>query len=210
MIDRVSRKKLAISKRQAQILRAAMNVFVRKGYTAATIPEIAKSCGLAVGTIYIYFPSKHELFISVVKSLIVAPVIGIFENKVSQDFPTILKDTIENRIGFLQGRSLNSVLALMGEIQRDDALRAMFAEKVIKPFLGRMENIYRARIDSGEFRKMEPEIVVRLIGSMIIGMSMLEMTEGETSPLNRISQEKLGDEIIKFILHGLLKPATKS
>ena len=210
MIDRVSRKKLAISKRQAQILRAAMNVFVRKGYTAATIPEIAKSCGLAVGTIYIYFPSKHELFISVVKSLIVAPVIGIFENKVSQDFPTILKDTIENRIGFLQGRSLNSVLALMGEIQRDDALRAMFAEKVIKPFLGRMENIYRARIDSGEFRKMEPEIVVRLIGSMIIGMSMLEMTEGETSPLNRISQEKLGDEIMNFILHGLLKPATKS
>jgi AcrR family transcriptional regulator len=210
MIDRVSRKKLAISKRQAQILRAAMNVFVRKGYTAATIPEIAKSCGLAVGTIYIYFPSKHELFISVVKSLIVAPVIGIFENKVSQDFPTILKDTIENRIGFLQGRSLNNVLALMGEIQRDDALRAMFAEKVIKPFQGRMENIYRARIDSGEFRKMEPEIVVRLIGSMIIGMSMLEMTEGETSPLNRISQEKLGDEIMNFILHGLLKPATKS
>jgi AcrR family transcriptional regulator len=210
MIDRVSRKKLAISKRQAQILRAAMNVFVRKGYTAATIPEIAKSCGLAVGTMYIYFPSKHELFISVVKSLIVAPVIGIFENKVSQDFPTILKDTIENRIGFLQGRSLNNVLALMGEIQRDDALRAMFAEKVIKPFQGRMENIYRARIDSGEFRKMEPEIVVRLIGSMIIGMSMLEMTEGETSPLNRISQEKLGDEIMNFILHGLLKPATKS
>jgi AcrR family transcriptional regulator len=210
MIDRVSRKKLAISKRQAQILRAAMNVFVRKGYTAATIPEIAKSCGLAVGTIYIYFPNKHELFISVVKSLIVAPVIGIFENKLSQDFPTMLKDTIENRIGFLQGRSLNSVLALMGEIQRDDALRAMFAEKVIKPFLGRMENIYRARIDSGEFRKMEPEIVVRLIGSMIIGMSMLEKTEGETSPLNRISQEKLGDEIINFILHGLLKPATKS
>ena len=210
MIDRVSRKKLAISKRQAQILRTAMNVFVRKGYTAATIPEIAKSCGLAVGTIYIYFPSKHELFISVVKSLIVAPVIGIFENKVSQDFPTILKDTIENRIGFLQGRSLNNVLALMGEIQRDDALRAMFAEKVIKPFQGRMENIYRARIDSGEFRKMEPEIVVRLIGSMIIGMSMLEMTEGETSPLNRISQEKLKDEIMNFTLHGLLKPATKS
>jgi hypothetical protein len=57
---------------------------------------------------------------------------------------------------------------------------------------------------------MEPEIVVRLIGSMIIGMSMLEMTEGETSPLNRISQEKLGDEIMNFILHGLLKPATKS
>jgi AcrR family transcriptional regulator len=210
MIDRASRKKIAISKRQAQILRTAMNVFVRKGYTAATIPEIAKSCGLAVGTIYIYFPSKHELFISVIKSLIVAPVIGIFENKVSQDFLTMLKDAVENRIGFLQEKSMNSVLSLMGEIQRDDALRAMFAEKVIKPFLGHMENIYRARIDSGEFRKMEPEIVVRLIGSMIIGMSMLEMTEGETSPLNRISQEKLKDEIMNFTLHGLLKPATKS
>ena len=210
MIDRASRKQQIKSKRQEQILKAAMEVFVRKGYDAATIPEIAKCCGLAAGTLYIYYPSKRELFISVIESLMVFPVLSIFNNKTNKDFSTTLNDAVKNRIDFLQGESLHHLLALMGEIQRDYELRAMFAEKVIKPFLGYMEHIYRARIDSGEFRKMEPEIVVRLIGSIMIGMSMLRMTEGETCPLNQFSQEQLGEEVMNFMLHGLLKPAVKS
>ena len=210
MIDRASRKQQLKSKRQEQILKAASEVFVRKGYDAATIPEIAKSCGLAAGTLYIYYPSKRELFISVIESLMVAPVLVFFNNKMNKDFPTTFKDALYNRIGFLQGESLHHLLALMGEIQRDPGLSATFAEKVIKPFLGYMENIYRDRIDSGEFRKMEPKIVVRLIGSIMIGMSMLRMIEGETCPLNHLSQKQLGEEIMNFMLHGLLKHAVKS
>lgn len=210
MPDSESRKKQITTKRQEQILKAATAIFVQKGYTDTTMPEIAKSCGLATGTIYIYYPNKRELFIAVVESLMVTPIVSIFNNKGSNEFPIILKDALINRMGFLQGDNLHHLLSLMGEIQRDAELRAMFTEKVIKPFLGHMENIYRARIDSGEFRKMEPEVVVRLIGSMIIGMSMLEMTEGEASPLNRLSRKKLGDEIMNFILRGLLEPAIKS
>lgn len=210
MVDKVSRKKLIISKRQAQILKAATAIFVRKGYDAATIPEIAKSCGLAAGTIYIYYPSKHELFISVVESQIAVPIIDIFNSNESKDFQAILKDAVKNRVGFLQGESLHNILALMGEIQRDEQLGAMFAEKVVQPFLAHMGNIYRARIDSGELRKMETVIVTRLIGSIMIGMSMLRMIEGEAGPLNHLSQEKLADETINFILHGLLKPTAKS
>ena len=204
MIDRASRKKITTSKRQEQILKAALNVFVKKGYDAATIPEIAKSSGLAAGTLYIYYPSKRDLLITVIESLMVTPIVGIFKNQVNRDFPTTLKEAVTNRMAFLQGESLHNLLALMGEIQRDAELRTMFAEKLIRPFLGHMENIYRAHVDSGEFRKLEPGIIVRLIGSMILGMSLLEMTEGETSPLSRISQEKLGEEIMNFILFGLI------
>ena len=68
-----------------------------------------------------------------------------------------------------------------------------------------MENIYRVRMESGEFRKLEPAIIVRLIGGMMIGMSLLRMAEGETSPLNRIPPKQLDDEIMNFILFGLKK-----
>ena len=42
MTDRESRKQQIGAKRQEQILNAATEIFVRKGYTDATIPEIAK------------------------------------------------------------------------------------------------------------------------------------------------------------------------
>jgi len=205
MTDRESRKQQIGAKRQEQILNAATEIFVRKGYTDATIPEIAKLSGLAVGTIYIYYPSKRELFIAAVEKLIMDPIADIFAKKANEEYPNILKDAITNRMGFLQGDTMVHLLALLGDIQRDAKLRTIFAEKLMKPFLGRMENIYRVRMESGEFRKLEPAIIVRLIGGMMIGMSLLRMAEGETSPLNRIPPKQLDDEIMNFILFGLKK-----
>jgi AcrR family transcriptional regulator len=58
MTDRKSRKKEVTARRREQILKAATEVFIRKGFGAATIPEIARTAGLAAGTIYLYFPSS--------------------------------------------------------------------------------------------------------------------------------------------------------
>lgn len=47
--------------RQRRILRAAEQLFERRGYDGTTVEDIARRAGLAVGTIYNYFPSKPEL-----------------------------------------------------------------------------------------------------------------------------------------------------
>jgi hypothetical protein len=38
---------------------------------------------------------------------------------------------------------------------------------------------------------------------MIIGLVMLESLEGEASPLNRLPQEKVADDLLKLVLYGL-------
>jgi hypothetical protein len=38
---------------------------------------------------------------------------------------------------------------------------------------------------------------------MMLGINMLKSIEGEISPLNRLSKEKIAQEIINFILFGL-------
>ena len=78
----------------------------------------------------------------------------------------------------------------------------ILAEKLIKPFLKQMETIYSSRVEAGEFRELQPEIVVRLIGSIMIGMTLLKNIEGDTSPLYRLPQEKIADEIWNFILRS--------
>ncbi|QRG68659.1 TetR/AcrR family transcriptional regulator [Brevibacillus choshinensis] len=51
--------------KKQQILQTAMEVFQEKGYTAASMQEIAEACGMAKGSIYKYFPSKEDLFTAV-------------------------------------------------------------------------------------------------------------------------------------------------
>jgi AcrR family transcriptional regulator len=210
MTDRETRKQQITAKREEQILRAATDVFVTKGYDGATIPEIARLCGAATGTIYIYYPSKRELFIAVVKTLIVTPLVSIFKNQKGENFPGTLKEALNDRITVLQGDAMPSLMALMGEIQRDDELRAMFAEKLVKPFLEFMESVYREKILSGEFREFKPELIVRLIGGMTIGMIMLKNIEGTESPLNTMPQEEVAEQIMNFILYGLMNTARKN
>jgi AcrR family transcriptional regulator len=48
-------------KRRKDIMDAALQVFASKGYTAATMAEVAKAAKVSKGNIYNYFTSKEEL-----------------------------------------------------------------------------------------------------------------------------------------------------
>ncbi|MCC6921393.1 MAG: TetR/AcrR family transcriptional regulator [Alphaproteobacteria bacterium] len=47
--------------KRGQILNAALGLFEAKGYGGTAVPEIAQAAGVAVGTIYRYFPTKEAL-----------------------------------------------------------------------------------------------------------------------------------------------------
>ena len=59
-----SRRKQA---RPDEILDAALEVFAEKGFAAARMEDIAKRAGVTKGTIYLYFPSKEEVFKSLAR-----------------------------------------------------------------------------------------------------------------------------------------------
>ncbi|MBL8046381.1 MAG: TetR family transcriptional regulator [Anaerolineales bacterium] len=53
-----------LERRQA-LLDAAWQLFAASTYEAVTMAAVAKSAALAKGTVYLYFPSKEELFLAV-------------------------------------------------------------------------------------------------------------------------------------------------
>lgn len=53
--------------REAEILDAARQVFARKGYDETRIQDVADACGIAKGTVYLYFRSKEELYWATVR-----------------------------------------------------------------------------------------------------------------------------------------------
>lgn len=50
--------------RRRDILAAAKRIYSRKGFLAATIEDIAADARVSVGTIYLYYKSKEDLYVS--------------------------------------------------------------------------------------------------------------------------------------------------
>jgi AcrR family transcriptional regulator len=206
MADRKTKKKGA---RQEQILKAALEVFSRKGYAAATVPEIAQAAGVAAGTIYIYYPSKRELFVAVIKNLVIStPLLNLIAKLPSdrdEDIDTTVKRILQDRFDLARHKAFARMPSLMGEVQRDPELKAIWNEKFLQPFMTQMDGIFRLMIASGKVRQMEPAVITRAVGGLIIGFLILKIMEGEASPVNRLPQEEVAEELMNFVFYGLSK-----
>lgn len=62
-----TKKEVVSEFRRTGILRAARKVFARHGYDGATMDDVAEACSIAKGTLYLYFKSKREIYLGVLK-----------------------------------------------------------------------------------------------------------------------------------------------
>jgi len=60
-------------KRRNEILAAALDQFIRRGYAAAKIKDIAELVGMSAGLLFHYFDSKEALYIELIKLGAAAP-----------------------------------------------------------------------------------------------------------------------------------------
>lgn len=62
--------------RRAQILDAAMTVFVKKGFTAGTTLEIAKAANVSEVTLFRHFASKQDIFLAGIEPIMLSTLEG--------------------------------------------------------------------------------------------------------------------------------------
>jgi AcrR family transcriptional regulator len=55
--------------KREEILRGAIDLFVRKGFFAGSMNELARELGVAKGTLYVYFESKETLWLAIVEQI---------------------------------------------------------------------------------------------------------------------------------------------
>jgi AcrR family transcriptional regulator len=204
--SRQQRKEKITRMRKQQILNAAMNVFSRKGFAAATTAEIARTAGIAEGTIYRYFPSKRELFVAVIRNFIITPpLLELIDRLPKGDFTATFRQILQNRFELIESGLVAHIPTLLSEAQRDPELKALVIKQFLQPFLSRMEDAYRELSESGKYRRLETTVTVRCIGGMLLGFLILKMMEGEASPMNRLPQDEIARSMMDLIFHGLLE-----
>src|SRR5580704_4240762 len=81
--------------RKSELLSAARTVFARRGFHEATIDDIAREAGVAKGTVYLYFESKHQIYLGALRD-------GIEmlnrEMRAEAAAPTVVKDKLRKLI----------------------------------------------------------------------------------------------------------------
>jgi AcrR family transcriptional regulator len=61
-------------KRRSEILAVALDLFIRKGYAATKISDIAQNVGMSVGLLFHYFKSKENLYEELIKLGVSGPM----------------------------------------------------------------------------------------------------------------------------------------
>jgi AcrR family transcriptional regulator len=202
--SRKERKERITRMRKQQILDAALKVFSEKGFEEATNADIAEIAGIAPGTIYNYFHSKRELLVEVVNNFLVTEqFLHLFEHAGEMEYLTFLESVLDNRMNFVEDSVKTQMLLLMAEILRDAELREIYNRQVVKPVINRMEKFLEDRADAGEFRRVNPTIITRALGGMVLGIMLLTLLEGDSSPLRKTSREELASEIGGLVMAGI-------
>lgn len=112
--------------RRQQILESAKQVFAKRGYHDTNISHICEDLGIARGTLYQYFKSKHEVFAAIVEGVL-ARVREVVATEPPIELPDGIKPTPDQIVAFA-ARSMRRCLRAVFE---DEAsLRILVREAV--------------------------------------------------------------------------------
>lgn len=185
------------------IIQAALIVFSEKGYKAATIFEIASLAEYSAGNIYRHFDSKKTLFIETIQSFYFKEEFSdLFANAAKHKPEEFLKMALIDRFS-IKPALLKGFVSLLGEFIRDDTLKEQYFNEIVRPIRETLSSYLKQNLKEDKYKDADVQIAARMIGGMVIGVTLLNLMEGSASPFNKIQKEKAANTISSILNTGL-------
>jgi len=199
--------------RPGELLNAALDLFVEKGFSATRVEEVAARAGVSKGTLFLYFQSKEDLFKAVVR-----------EN-IANKFPTWQEEFITfegsssdmlryalvswwERIGNTRASGITKLV--MSEAQNFPEIAEFYQEEVIKPGNAMIRRILERGVQSGEFRDIDLEQAVHIIVAPMIFLMMWKHSMGACAASAKIvDPEQFIHMQVDVLLHGMTAKKNK-
>jgi TetR/AcrR family transcriptional regulator, fatty acid metabolism regulator protein len=190
----------ALDKREA-ILKAATEVFARRGYFQSQVADVARAAGVAAGTVYLYFRSKDDLLVS------------IFERTMKETLAegeaalAAVADPRERlrRIARLHlermGRDRDLAVVFQVELRQSTKFMERFSSTYLRDYLGTIRDTIAEGQASGVFRRgFNPTIAAKaLFGALD------EMATNWILTRRKYSLAAQADEVIDLFLNGVAR-----
>ena len=187
--------------KREKILESSIILFSQKGYHATSIQDIVSESGLSVGTIYLYFQNKEEIFNALLESGLEKFTDALFQDSAAE-LPT---EELVERLVTIIIEAISQNIALVSVVTNEmsfqhkiQAFYTRIAEAVSKRYLGNsdVDGFYRAiKMNRQEFFSL----VTILVSGLSYAMRFASGTEGE---LMRVEDIRfiVRDVILKSVL----------
>lgn len=189
--------------RPVQILEAAFEEFIAKGFSATRVEDVADRVGVTKGTVYVYFDTKEKLFESMVDH-----VSGPFQESVSRldiddgnplvELEAVLRFLFDQIVENRRMRELLRLVVSEGRTFPDliDRHHLTFMEPVIT----RIDAILDKGSQSGVFRRGKSAELSKVIMAPVIGTVVIRLIFDDRQPLD--SKEVLSAHL-ELLMNGL-------
>jgi TetR/AcrR family fatty acid metabolism transcriptional regulator len=186
--------------KRERILRAAIEVFALNGYFNAKVSDIAKSAGVADGTIYLYFDGKEDLLVTIFREHT-----RNYLQSLEREMATInraeerLRVAIRHHLETL-GRDRNLAIVAQVELRHSLKFMSLLSQQEVADYLNMLRKVVEHGQTDGTFRRnLHPQLVAKSVFGIL--------DEMVTSWILSEKDYNLGDQadqIADLILTGLL------
>ena len=186
-------------RRRRQILEAATVIFARYGYRQTDVQYIADKAGIGKGTVYRYFPSKKQLFLSAVDQ-------GMqnLKQKIDSDMekskdPFIqLQNAARAYLNFFHDHP--EIIELFIQERSEFKDRKMTTYLVYREAsLQKWQKLFSKLMEQGKVRQMPVSRIIDVLNSIFYGTIFSAYFTG-----NPKSGQKQAEEILDIVLNGIL------
>ncbi|MDB5762054.1 MAG: TetR/AcrR family transcriptional regulator [Herminiimonas sp.] len=192
--------------RPQELLAAALDLFVERGYAATRLDDVAAQAGVSKGTLYLYFTNKEELFKAVVRENVLPllseaeEIIDGYAGHSAELFREFILGWWE-RIGNTKLSGITKLM--MAESGNFPEVAKFYHDEVISRSNIIIIRMLDRGIARGEFRKINAVQANKVICAPIIMLMMWKHSFSgcQTEP---ISPEEYLNCFIDLLLHGLL------
>ena len=149
------------SAKRRQIVEGARQIFLARGFDAASMGDIAKAAGVSKGTLYVYFKDKEELF----GAIVMAECAGQAERVFDLDPSNPDVEGALNRLGvayinfMCQPEKASAVRTVIAIADRMPSMGKAFYETGPSEGIKRLANYLQAQTKAAVLKVDEPEIV---------------------------------------------------
>ncbi|MDF2980479.1 MAG: TetR/AcrR family transcriptional regulator [Devosia sp.] len=194
--------------RPDEVLDAALELFIEKGFASTRVEDIAKRAGLSKGTVYLYFPSKEALL----EGLVRRAILPIADSALTtlHDYEGDPRVVLSMVLTMLAGRFGDpKVMAMPKLIFREamgfPGLADMYRREVLDRVLPAVEGLLRRGIEQGYLRQVDPSLTIRsIIGPLMLHVAMAEIFG--ITPEGGLHMEKLVENHLSILFDGLSAP----
>jgi len=193
--------------RPQELLGAALDLFVERGYAATRLEDVAARAGVSKGTLYLYFANKEELFKAVVRENMV-PVLGAAEGIVDSyqgSTVELFRELVRGWWQQIGDTKLSGIPKLMvAESSNFPEVAQFYHDEVITRGNAMIKRMLERGIARGEFRAVDLTQTMSVICAPML-MLMLWKHAFTTCRTEPLAAEAYLDSFIDLFLHGLLR-----